>query len=71
MPDAKATVEIPRDVYERVQQRLKGSAFGSVDDFVGFVLARLTEGNARAGEPLSPQDEARVRERLRSLGYID
>ena len=50
---------------------MRGSAFPSVDDFVAFVLTRLLEGDAAAGEPISPEDEARVRQRLRALGYID
>lgn len=70
-PESKVPLQIPQDVYQRIQERIKGSAFSSVDDFVSFVLARLSEGTGRAGEPLSPQDEARVRDRLKALGYID
>jgi Arc/MetJ-type ribon-helix-helix transcriptional regulator len=66
-----STVAIPRAVRDRIQERMKGSAFRSVDDFVAFVLSRLVESPPSEGEPLSAQDESRVKERLRSLGYID
>ncbi|MDE1820679.1 MAG: CopG family transcriptional regulator [Euryarchaeota archaeon] len=71
MPEATVPVQISQELRDRVQARLKGSAFSSVDDFVSFVLARLVEGPSKSGEPLSPEDEARVKGRLRSLGYID
>lgn len=67
----KVAVHIPADVHQKVQERLRGSAFRSVDEFIEFLLARLAESPAHAGEPLSAKDEARLRERLKSLGYID
>ena len=64
------TIVLPEELARRLEARLRGSAFSDLDDFVAFVLARLLE--APAGEvPLSEADEARLRERLRSLGYID
>lgn len=71
MSEATATIAIPKSVHDRIQERMKGSGFRSVDDFVAFVLARLLESPAQSGEPLSAQDEGRVRDRLKSLGYID
>ena len=64
-------VKLPKETVDRVAARLKGSSFSSVDDFVAFVLARLLEGPSTAGEPLSAEDEARVKGRLKALGYID
>jgi hypothetical protein len=40
-----------------------------VDAFTAFVLARLLESPNEV--PFSAEDEAKIRERLRSLGYID
>lgn len=70
-PEPTVAVQLPQDLHRRIQERLKGSSFRSVDDFVAFVLARLAERPVQDGEPLSAKDEAQVRERLRSLGYID
>lgn len=63
------TVHIPEEVAADIEQRLRGSSFASVDAFVGFVLARLLERHSDV--PFSEEDEQRIRERLRSLGYID
>ena len=59
------------ELYARVEARLKGSGFSTVEEFVSFVLARLLEEGAQTGEPFSQADEARVKEHLRSLGYLD
>ncbi len=68
-PGRTRTIELPEDLVSAIANRLHGSAFESVDAFVAFVLARLLD---RPGEaPFSEEDERYLRERLRSLGYID
>ncbi len=63
------TVQIPEDLARRLEARLEGSAFSSVDAFVAFVLGRLLE---EAGGPgFTEEDERALKARLRSLGYID
>ncbi len=68
-PEPARTVRIPEEVARGLEARIRSSAFESVDAFVSFVLARLLE---EPGEPgFSEEDERHLRERLRSLGYID
>ncbi|HEV2520429.1 MAG TPA: CopG family transcriptional regulator [Thermoplasmata archaeon] len=66
---AQRTLHVPEEVAADIERRLQGSSFASVDAFVGFVLARLLERHSDV--PFSEEDEQRIRERLRSLGYID
>ncbi len=63
------TIRIPEDVARRLDERVHHSSFGSVDAFVTFVLARLLEQSHDEG--FSEADEKALKERLRSLGYID
>ena len=63
------TIRIPEEVARAIEERIRSSSFGSVDAFVAFVLARLLEQSA--GEVFSEEDEKALKERLRSLGYID
>ena len=63
------TVRLPEELVATLEERLKGTSFESVDAFVAFVLARLAE-RPGAGT-FSEEDERVLRERLRSLGYID
>jgi hypothetical protein len=63
------TIAIPEDIAVAIEARIRETGFASVDAFVEFVLARLLE---TPGEiPFSEDDERRLKERLRSLGYID
>lgn len=66
---ATRTVRIPEDLAKSMEARIDGSGFATVDEFVSFVLARLSE--LPAEEPFSEEEERRLRDRLRSLGYID
>ncbi len=66
---AERTVRIPEDLAKEIERRISGTGFANVDAFVAFVLARLAEQRSEA--PFSEEDEARLRDRLRSLGYID
>jgi Arc/MetJ-type ribon-helix-helix transcriptional regulator len=66
---AVRVVHVPEEVARSVEERIRGSSFESVDAFVTFVLARLLE---TTGETVfSEEDERALKERLRSLGYID
>ncbi|HTT26374.1 MAG TPA: CopG family transcriptional regulator [Thermoplasmata archaeon] len=69
MPSAERAVRIPEETAAGIEARIRGSGFGSVDAFVSFVLARLLESPNET--PFSEEDERKLKERLRSLGYID
>ncbi len=68
-PPASRSITIPEETAQAIAARLRGSSFDSVDAFVAFVLARLLE--QPSATPFSEDDERRLRDRLRSLGYID
>jgi hypothetical protein len=63
------TLRITEEVAKGLERRISGSGFKSIDSFVEFVLARLLETPSEI--PFSEEDERLLRERLRSLGYID
>ena len=65
----RRAVELPEELVRAIEERIRGSAFDSPDAFVAFVLSRLLE---RPGDPaFSEEDERTLKDRLRSLGYID
>jgi Arc/MetJ-type ribon-helix-helix transcriptional regulator len=69
-PDERTVVvRLPEEIARGVEARIRGTGFESVDAFVTFVLARLLEEPTHDG--FSEEDERRLRERLRALGYID
>ena len=69
MTAPERTLRIPEETAQGLEQRIAGSGFENVDAFVAFVLARLLESSGEV--PFSEEDERKIREKLRSLGYID
>lgn len=68
-PVSKRTVHLPDELARGLEARMRGSSFPDLDAYVEFILARLLDEPSE--EPFSEEDERRLRERLRSLGYID
>jgi len=65
-------VGIPKKLYEKIERKLKGTEFRSVSDYVAFVLTELmiAEGQDESAQ-MSEQDDKKVKDRLKSLGYMD
>lgn len=63
-------IVIPEDIARGLEERIRSTSFPSVDAFVGFILARLLE-NPGGAAGFTEEEERRLRDRLRSLGYID
>jgi hypothetical protein len=67
------TLKIPRPLYERLAHVIEGTGFRSVTEFCVYVLRDLiaTHDRSSVEEGMSPDEVAAVRQRLRSLGYLD
>ena len=63
------TVQLPEELVAALAERVRGTSFDSVDAFIAFVLARLLDQPGATG--FTEEEERSLRERLRSLGYID
>lgn len=71
--DKKFTsVSIPTPLFEKIKERIKDTGFTSVSSYVVYVLREvLSETSEEESEPFTKEDEEKVKERLRSLGYLD
>ncbi len=65
-PD-RVAVMIPRDLYEKIEDKIAGTSFSSVDE---YVVSKL-ESEFPAETVYSEDEERIIRERLRRLGYIE
>ncbi|MFC6835215.1 hypothetical protein [Halomarina ordinaria] len=65
------TVTLPTDLYDRVDRRVPGTEFETVDAYVRYVMEEVLLHVEREGDLAPRVDEAEVRSRLRSLGYLD
>jgi len=68
---SKATIKIPRPLYEKIGRLIEDSGYNSVTDFICYVLRDIvgTHGGV-SGEPYSEEELAQVKEHLRRLGYL-
>jgi hypothetical protein len=69
-PGTVRTVRLPEEVVRALEVRMKGSSFESVDVLIAFILGRLVD-HAPGDTAFSEEDERLLKDRLRSLGYID
>jgi Arc/MetJ-type ribon-helix-helix transcriptional regulator len=64
------SVNIPDRLYAEIEKRVKESGeFESVEEYITFVLEELLRDEEEE-YPLSEEDEEKVKERLRGLGYL-
>ena len=67
MKDTIKMVAIPEEIYAKIEEKLKDSGESSVEK---YVLKTLKE-NLGMADALSDEDEEKVKERLKALGYMD
>ena len=66
------TVSIPVPLFKKIEERIKGTGFTSVSSYVIYVLREVvSEEGEEEAEPFTKEDEERVKQRLRALGYLD
>jgi Arc/MetJ-type ribon-helix-helix transcriptional regulator len=64
----KVTLKIPRPLYLRLQEMIKGSDFGSVTEYVTFILRLVISEKKQAGAELSVEELEQLKDRLQNLG---
>ncbi|NPA98081.1 MAG: CopG family transcriptional regulator [Crenarchaeota archaeon] len=62
-------IRLPEKLYREAKAKAEEAGFNTIDEFIVFVLEQLL-GEEEPAE-LSEEDEEKVKERLRALGYID
>ncbi len=68
------TVSIPKPLAKKIKKRMDGTGFNSISSYVTYVLRQVIssiEEDEKDQESFSEEDEEKVKERLRALGYLD
>lgn len=69
------TVDIPSSLYMRIEDRLPGTEFKTVSDYVTYlireVLNNIENDENKSKKDFTPEEEQEIENRLRDLGYID
>jgi len=69
-----STVSLPKPLVEKIKERMKGTGFASVSSYVTYVLRQVIssiEEEERSKQAFTKEEEEKVKQRLRDLGYID
>ncbi|MEM2145442.1 MAG: hypothetical protein QW279_08770 [Candidatus Jordarchaeaceae archaeon] len=64
------TVSIPTPLFKKIKERIKNTSFTSVSSYVTYVLREIIAEEEEEGEPFSKEDEEKIKQRLRALGYL-
>ncbi len=71
MENEAIDISIPAELFKQIEEKIKDTDVASVQDYVIKVLkSSLTEGG-KEDEGLSKEEEDKVKERLKALGYMD
>lgn len=68
------TVSIPKPLADKIKERMKGTGFSSVSSYVTYVLRQVLssiESEEKSKQAFTEEEEEKVKQRLRDLGYID
>jgi metal-responsive CopG/Arc/MetJ family transcriptional regulator len=65
------TVSIPTSLYKKIEDAIKGTEVSSVSSYIAKVLRETLSKEEAKQDVFSKEDEEKVKERLKALGYID
>jgi len=66
------TISIPTPLAEKIKKRIEGTGFTSLSSYATYVLREVLSGmDEETEEAFTKDDEERVKNRLRALGYLD
>jgi len=60
-------IAIPTTLYKKIEEKIKGTEFPSVASYV----AKVMDDSLSQEQAFSKEDEEKVKDRLKALGYID
>lgn len=65
-----AKIKIAKDLYKRALEHTQQLGYSSVDEFVAHCIEKVLY-ESQQGDDDGDEDDAKVTDRLRGLGYID
>lgn len=68
------TVSIPKPLAEKIKESMKGTGFASMSSYVTYVLRQILPSivaEEHSKQAFTKEEEEKVKQRLRDLGYIN
>ena len=65
------SVDIPKKLHDKISNKIKNTSFSSVSQYITHLVEKeLAEEGESDEEVFSKEDEEKIKDRLRKLGYI-
>ena len=73
MTSKYTSVSIPTILHAKIEEHIKDTGFTSVSSYVTFVLRQILSesGSTESKEAFTKEQEEKIKQRLRTLGYLD
>jgi len=71
MKEGMTKILIPTSLYKKIEEKIKGSKTLSVSSYITKILRESLAKEEAAQQAFSKEDEEKVKERLKALGYLD
>jgi len=67
----KATIKIPKPLYNSLKKQIEGTGFSSVTDFIVYIMRDIaSNGKLSEDTSLTKREINQIRKRLKNLGYL-
>jgi len=70
MEEESMSVTIPISLYKKIEEKIKGTE-ESISDYVTRILKEILSKEKNSKVELTQEEEDKVKERLKALGYMD
>lgn len=71
MEEKYVSVRIPVELYKKIEDLMKEKGSGSATDYIIETLGKNLSAELTGAEKISENDEEKIKERLKALGYMD
>jgi Arc/MetJ-type ribon-helix-helix transcriptional regulator len=64
-------VFLSAELYDQIEQKVKATNFGSVEEYVTFVLEEVIKEEEEEETVFTEDEEKEIKKRLKDLGYLE
>ena len=64
------SISIPKQLAEKIKEKIKGTPFNSVSSYITFIMRLVMLEKKDGDEAFTKEDEEKVKSKLKKLGYI-
>ncbi|MCX6561979.1 MAG: CopG family transcriptional regulator [Candidatus Aminicenantes bacterium] len=65
------TISIPTSLYKKIEESIRGTEISSVSSYIAKVVQEALSKAEAEPDVFNKEDEEKIKERLKALGYID